>query len=299
MNYLVTGGAGFIGSHLVDKLLEQGGKVTVIDDFSEGKLENLPYGNPDLKIINMSICEPIDFWTKGMDVVFHLAALTRPIESLEKPEKYNAVNVNGTLGLLVACKNNSVKRVVFASSASIYGEQEFFPTSESAFPNPMQPYATQKLIGEWYCKLFNNTYALETVMLRFFNVYGTRMNPDSPYAAVIPIFIKKIKAGESPTIYGSGDQSRDFIHVDDVVDGIFMASYKDVAGQIMNLGSGTNISINNLFDLLCRKIGVTVDPIYGPAMIEPMTTLANRYKALTLMNWKSHISLSDGVGRLI
>ncbi len=301
MKYLVTGGAGFIGSHLTEELLKEGHEVIVVDNLSEGSRDNLPLDNPNLKFYEDDIMEVI-MWEhlfKDVDVVFHLAAITRPQESIDDPKIYNRVNVEGTLNVLIAARDMGVKRVVFASSASIYGEQYIYPCLETATPNSMSPYGLQKFMGELYCKLFTDIYGLETNCLRFFNVYGTRMNPDSPYSALIPKFIKKIKAGEQPTIFGHGNQARDFCHIDDVVRAIILASKIDGFGQVFNVGGGVNYSVNDVFEIICNKLGKTMTPLHGPAVIEPTQTLADITKARDILAWSPEVSLEEGVRRLV
>jgi len=217
--YLVTGGAGFIGSHLVDRLLKDGHEAVVIDDFSLGKKENLS-ARPRLKIYKKSICEKLDliFKQHRFDAVFHLAALPRVQFSIAHPRQSHEANVNGTLNLLIAARDRGVKRFIYSSSSSVYGNQTILPLVETMTPNPMSPYAFQKLAGEHYCRLFAELYGLETVSLRYFNVYGPRQNPDGAYAGQIPKFFSKLLAGETPVINGDGKQTRDNTYVDDVVE---------------------------------------------------------------------------------
>ena len=299
MKYLVTGGAGFIGSHLTERLLKDGHEVAVIDDFSEGKLENLQVDNPNLSIYNRSILENIGNLFKRVDTVFHLAASTRPQESIKKPKLYNYINVEGTLNILNNCHRHEVRRLVFVSSSSLYGTQESFPTSESATPLPLSPYALTKLIGEQYCKLFEKIYRLEANYIRPFNVFGTRQNPEGGYAAAVPKFIDMLKNGGTPYITGDGKQNRDFIFVEDVVDLMVLASESKVYGEAFNAGSGTNITINNLYKMICEIMNKDVKPDYVPAVLEPRTTLADMSKAKKLLGWKSKVSLRAGLERVI
>ena len=298
MNILVTGGCGFIGSHLVDRLLAEGHEVIVLDDLSEGKEVNLR-SHSRLDFQRGSILADNDYLFDGIDIVFHLAALTRPQESIEHPLFFNEVNVEGTVNILLGCIANKVKRVVFASTASLYGEQEVYPTPETAQPNPMSPYGLQKFIGEEYCKLFTRIYKLETNCLRFFNAYGPRMNPDSPYSALIPKFIKQIKKGEQPIINGHGNQRRDFVHIDDAVAALILASKSQVYGEIFNIGNGVNYSVNEITQMIFNKLNKKNNAIHGPAVIEPTQTLADIGKAKELLGWIPKISLNKGIGRLI
>lgn len=299
MKYLVTGGAGFIGSHLVERLLDEGHKVIVIDNLSEGSLSNLPMTNPNLEFHNLDIRVNSIGLFSNIDAVFHLAAVTRPQESIENPEEYNNVNVNGTLNILKMARDARVKRVVFASSASAYGEQESYPCLEEAKLNPMSPYALQKQVGEQYCKLFTNIYGLETNCLRFFNVYGNRMNPDSPYSALIPGFIKKIKNGVTPTIFGTGEQARDFCYVDDVVEAIILASRCEKYGEVFNVGWGVNYSVNEVFRTICVLMNKNVIPNYGDALIEPTQTLASPTKSREFLGWIPKVTLQEGIKRML
>lgn len=298
MNCLVTGGAGFIGSHLVDRLLKEGDYVTVLDDFSEGKMENLPTNHPHLFICKASINDGIEWLFSGIDKVYHLAALPRPQRSIAEPLPTHIVNVDGTLNVLLACRAMNVKRVVFTSSASIYGDQERYPSYENCEPNPMSPYALHKLIGEQYCKLFGMLYGMEINSLRLFNVYGTRMNPVGEYASVIPKFIDALKNNESPSIFGDGNQSRDFIHVEDVVSAFISAGESKVYGEVFNIGSEDNISVNQIFTLISNRMNTKIKPVHTPPVIEPRVTLASRDKARRLLDWKPKVTIYAGLDEL-
>ena len=279
---IVTGGAGFIGSHLVDKLIEQKIEVIVFDDLSTGKIENV---NPKAKLIdqvttyNQATFNKSDF--EGVDTIFHLATSTSVQESIEQPLWYNQNNVNGLLNILTAAATiDTIKRVVFSSSSSVYGDAKS-PTSENHSLNPISPYALSKLIGEQYCKLFSKIYDLDTVCLRYFNVYGDRMNNEG-YKLVFPIF-KEQKINNKPlTINNDGEQRRDFIHVDDIVDAnILVANHKsNFNGDIYNVGSGINYSINEIADMFGGE------KQYGNKVIEPFETLAERAKIDLDLDWK-------------
>lgn len=320
LTYLCTGGAGFIGSHLVERLLQEqgnivvleqgneskrtiekdskGNRIVVIDDFSEGKWANIPK-DPRITVYEASIMDDIGKYFEGVDVVFHLAALTRPQWSILNPEETNRVNVEGTLKVLTHCVDHKVKRVVFVSSSSLYGEQEKYPTDEEAKPNPMCPYALTKLIGEQYCKLYEKLYGLQANYIRPFNVYGTRQNPRGVYAGAVPVFVDKINRGEVPTITGHGNQARDFIYIDDVTEMMVVASKSEVYGEAFNAGSGTNISINKLFRMVCDLMGKKMEPFHGPPVYEPKMTLADISKAERLLGWKPKVSLEEGLKRTI
>jgi UDP-glucose 4-epimerase len=283
----------------VRRLLEDGHWVTVIDDFSSGSRQNLPIGNLHLGIHNMSINGPVDDLFNGIDVVFHLAALTRPRMSVQSPLPFHTVNVDGTLRVLLHSRASRVKRVVFASSSAVYGNQSIHPCPEYLAPRPMTPYALHKVIGEMYCGQFTDLYDLETISLRYFNTYGKRSNPNGEYAAVIPKFIKLIKEDRIPTIYGSGRQTRDFVHVSDVVEATVLAAESDIWNCHINIGSGDDISINDLFLLIRHLAGKDMEAIHGPPKIEPEKTLADIGRAKVMMGWEPKVSLEEGLEELI
>ncbi|GIW67031.1 MAG: NAD dependent epimerase/dehydratase [Candidatus Parcubacteria bacterium] len=288
---LVTGGAGFIGSHLVDRLIKEGYKVIVIDNLSSGKKENL---NPKAIFHKVDICnlEKILSLFKGVNYVFHTAALPRVQLSIDKPIETHRVNIDGTLNVLYASYKNKVRRVIYSSSSSVYGEQKSLPLKESMTPNPLSPYALQKLVGEYYCKLFSSLYDLETVSLRYFNVYGPRMDPEGPYALVIGRFLKLKKEGKPLTIYGDGKQTRDFTYIDDVVEAniLAMKSKKVGKGEVINICYGKNHSINYVAKLIGDK------KVYLPKRKgEPRHTLGDNSLAKKLLGWKPKISLEEGI----
>jgi UDP-glucose 4-epimerase len=292
MAYIVTGGAGFIGSNLVDELLMQKKEVLVIDDFSSGKEENLAQHKADnkLKIFKRSICDSLEDIASEyqIDTVFHLAALPRVQFSIKEPVKTHNVNVNGTLNLLNLCKNHDIKRFVFSSSSSIYGDQDKLPLHEEMMPNPMSPYALHKLIGENYCKMFNFLYGIETVSLRYFNVYGPRQDASGEYSCLIPKFIQLASKGKQPVINGDGRQTRDFTYVSNVVRANICAALiqnKACFGSAFNIGSGRNISVNEVTDEIINLSKKDIKPIYGPSVIEPKDSLADISKAENLLGF--------------
>ena len=270
---IVTGGAGFIGSHLVDELIKQGVEVTILDNLSTGKKENI---NPKAEFIECDIFKDtygdLIFLLNGADTVFHLAAKTTVQESIEKPSLYNNINVVGTLNLLEAAAAMKVKRFIFSSSSSVYGNAKV-PTSEDHPLNPISPYALNKLIGEQYCKLYSEIYNIDTVCLRYFNVYGDRMNNEG-YKLVFPIFKEQILNNKPLTINNNGEQRRDFIHVNDVVRAnILVAKHSNnFNGDIYNVGNGKSYSINEIADMFGGK------KQYGNKVIEPFETLAETAK---------------------
>ena len=279
---IVTGGAGFIGSHIVDRLISDGVQVSIIDDFSTGKIENI---NPaaycwkqDLSTVNI---EDLAEFMKGVDVIFHLAAMARVQPSIEQPIPFHNVNVTGTHNLLVAAQNAGVKKFVFSSSSSVYGNAEV-PTGEDHKKTPISPYALHKLIGEQYCKLFSVLYDIDTVCLRYFNVYGDRMALDGAYRLAIPIFASQIKEGKPCTITNDGKQRRDFTYVDDVVDANILVanSPKTFKGEVYNVGNGDNTSVNELVDMMGGE------KTYGKIVTEPFETLADTSKINLDLDWQ-------------
>ena len=262
---LVTGGAGFIGSHLVEALLDRGDMVRVLDNFSSGKKENLAGILDKIELITADLQDQASLVTalQDIDLVYHQAAFVSGPLSIDEPEKCFAINVNGTVRLLEEAIKTGVKRVVLASSAAVYGDNPAVPLSENVGLDPKTPYATSKAVGELYTRLYSDLLGLEVVALRYFNVFGPRQNPDSDYAAVIPIFVKNILDKEQPTIFGDGHQTRDFIYIDDVVRANLFASEADQApGKIINICSGLEISLLDLLDSLAEILGTDIQPIF-------------------------------------
>jgi len=290
---IVTGGAGFIGSNLVDKLINDGHEVHIIDDLSTGKKENI---NPKAHFHRRDITLMSNFsMFEDIDVVFHLAALARVQPSIENPIEYHNTNVNGTLNLLKACVDYGVKRFVFSSSSSVYGDvdEKNLPTSEVSELSPMSPYALHKLIGEQYCKLFSELYDLETVCLRYFNVYGERQNTEGAYCLVMGIFAGQLLRGEPMTINGDGENRRDFTYVGDVVDANMrcMDYPLELNGDVFNIGNGDNRSVNQIADLLSED----GDRINRQPVIEPKETLADNSKAKKVLGWKPTNKIEDWI----
>ena len=279
---LVTGGAGFIGSNLVDKLIEQGIEVLVLDNLSTGKKENI---NPKATFHNVDLSKLThdDYALfKGIDVVFHLAALARVQPSIEDPISFNEANINGTLNILLASHKAGVKRVVYSASSSAYGNASIFPTPENHSTNPLSPYGLQKYVGEQYCKMFSEVYGLDTVSLRYFNIYGERMNLEGAYCLLLGIFAKQMLEGNPLTITNDGEQRRDFTYVGDAIHANILAATrnKDFKGDVFNIGNGSNYSINQVADMLGGE------KIYGEKRIEPFQTLADNTKAKLNLNWE-------------
>jgi len=266
--YLVTGGAGFIGSNIVDALLDRGESVRVLDNFSTGRVENVTGFRDRIELVEGDIRdrEAVDAAVSGADFVIHQAALASVPRSIADPTANNQVNVQGTLNLLEAAVEKGVKRFVYASSSSVYGDSEELPKVESMMPNPKSPYAVAKLAAEYYCGVFSALHGLPSVALRYFNVFGPRQDPNSEYSAVIPIFVKAIVEGRSPTIHGDGEQSRDFTFIENVVAANLLACDSDTSGgRVYNIACGERYTLNQLFSALREEIGAEVDATYGPS----------------------------------
>ena len=290
MKVLITGGAGFIGSHLADKLIEMGCQVSIIDNLSTGKLKNINpsvyHWNEDLN--NIPLKDLISY-LKGVKYVFHLAAKTSVEESIKNPLLYLKHNIDGMTKLLTACSKSGVKRFIFSSSSSVYGKVDTIPTSELEEPNPISPYALSKLMGEQLCEMFSEVYNIDTVCLRYFNAYGDRMNEEGSYKLVIPIFSELIKQGKPCTIVNDGNQRRDFIHVEDIVNANIRAATTSLNfyGESYNIGSGKSYSVNELSDAMDGE------KIYGEKRIEPFETLADIDRAKEELGWSPKINLLD------
>ena len=268
MRFLVTGGAGFIGSHLVESLLQRGHKVRVIDNFSTGKKDNISAFTNDIELINADIrnFEAVEYATKDIDVILHHAALASVPGSVSDPLTANDVNITGTINVLEGAKRNNVQRVVFAASSAAYGDEPESPKHEKMKPQPLSPYAVGKLAGEYYCKIYADLYGLQTVTFRYFNVFGHRQDPESQYAAVIPKFITSIIADKSPIIFGDGLQTRDFTHVDNIVEAnILAATTADLSGVLFNCACGEAISLNEVVQIINNFLGKNIQPIYEAA----------------------------------
>ncbi len=312
--FLVTGGAGFIGSNIVEQLLRQGHFVRVLDDFSNGKRENLAF----VRDIPGAL-ERFELWPgdichyetclracEDIDYVLHQAALGSVPLSIEDPHTTHQVNATGTLNILRAAKARGVKRLVYAGSSSAYGDEEeqekVIPKREDLLPFPMSPYAASKLAGEYYCRVFAQLYGLETVVLRYFNVFGPRQDPKSQYAAVVPKFITLLLADKPPLIFGDGEQTRDFIYVDDVVQANIRACHagKEVVGEVINIAGGQSISINKLYRLIANIVGTDIRPRYlPPRQGDIRHSLADISKARQLLGFKELVGLEEGLRRTV
>jgi nucleoside-diphosphate-sugar epimerase len=264
---LVTGGAGFIGSHLVDTLVAEGCDVVVLDDLSSGSLSNLKHVKNKITFYQGDIQDQKILMqaAKNCEVIFHQAAMVSVTKTVDNPVDSAFINDIGTLLVLESARQNKVKRVILASSSAVYGDDPLLPKHENMPPKPMSPYAVQKLTGELYARIYYDLYGLETVCLRYFNVYGPRQDPSSPYSGVISIFMTKAVSKKPPVIYGDGKQYRDFIFVKDVVKANLLAATEDdAAGQIFNIGTGKHVSINSLWDMISLFSGLKIEPEYTP-----------------------------------
>jgi UDP-glucose 4-epimerase len=267
-NYLVTGGAGFIGSHIVERLVHDGHSVRVLDDFSAGKEENLAPLLHKIELVRGDIRDKavVTDAVKDIEVVFHEAALGSVPRSVADPETTHEVNITGTLNVLLAARDAGVRRLVFASSSSVYGETLELPKHEKIQPQPLSPYALSKLTGEYYISIFKEVYGFEAVALRYFNIFGPRQDPNSSYAAVMPKFAMALLGGERPVIYGDGLQSRDFTYVENVVEANLLASEaENIAGQAFNVACGGRYTLLELLAKMKECLGSDVEPIHEPA----------------------------------
>src|SRR6267378_1363463 len=264
-NYLVTGGAGFIGSHLVEELVRRGERVRVVDNFATGKRQNLAHVAPvELVEGDLADMEVARRAVKGIDYVLHQAAIPSVPRSVEDPITSNRANIDASLNVLVAARDAGVKRLVYAGSSSAYGNTPTLPKVETMAPAPLSPYALQKLVAEQYCQMFTRLYGLQTVTIRYFNVFGPRQDPSSPYSGVISVFISALCDGRRPTIYGDGEHTRDFTYVANVVDGVLRACTADSAGgEVINVATGGRISLNTLLTKVRDIVGSKVEPIYA------------------------------------
>lgn len=295
MRYLVTGGAGFIGSNVVEKLLAAGHSVRILDNFYTGKKERVP---ATAELIEGTITDhaTCDRACAGMDGIFHLAAIPRMPYSIEHPQETNEVNVAGTINILLAARDAKVKRVVYSASSSAYGAQTKLPFVETMTPHPLSPYGLQKFVGEEYCRLFSELFGLETVSLRYFNVYGGKFQvADGAYPLVIALFIKQRLAGAPLTMTGDGEYRRDFTHVDDVAAANILAMNSEKVGQgeVINIGAGDNHSVKEVAELIG---GATI--FIPPRPGDPLATLADRTRAQELLNWEPQVKFTDGIAEL-
>lgn len=300
--YLVTGGSGFIGSHLSEELVRRGHRVRVVDSLVTGKRRNLDH-LPTVEFVQGDLADfsVAERAVEGVDFVLHQAAIPSVPRSVADPIASNQANVTASLNVLVAARDAGVKRLVYAGSSSAYGNTPTLPKREDMATNPLSPYALQKLVVERYCQLFTDLYGFETVTTRYFNVFGPRQDPGSPYSGVISLFSTAILERRQPTIYGDGEQTRDFTYVTNVVDGVLRASEApNVAGEVINVATGGRISLNRLLRVMNGIVGTDIQPIYKePRAGDVRDSQADIGKARTLLGYEPSVSLEEGLARTL
>ncbi len=302
--YLVTGGAGFIGSNVVHHLVGRGERARVLDNFSTGRRENLAGLDGRVDVVEADLCdrEAVARAVKGVRYILHFGALPSVIRSVEDPWSANAVNIDGTLNLLLAARDAGVERVVFSSSSSVYGDTPVLPKHEDMTPMPLSPYALHKLAGEHYCRMFYHLYGLKTFSLRYFNVFGPRQNPKSDYAAVIPLFIRAYLEDRAPVIHGDGKQTRDFTFVEDIISANMACCHAPdrAAGGFYNVAWGNRISINELADTIAGILGKSMKPVHDAARAgDVRDSQADARRAKEFLGWEPRISFDEGLARTI
>lgn len=303
MNFLVTGGAGFIGSHLVRGLLDRGHSVRILDDFSSGKRENLHDTIERIDVVEGDASKP-EIAAKAcadMEVVLHEAAIPSVPRSIDNPGASHVANANGTFQLLLAARDAGVRRFVYAASSSAYGETAQLPKVESMPTSPLSPYAVQKLAGEHYCKVFYECYGLSTLALRYFNVFGPYQNPKSQYAAAIPAFITSILKDQPPKVYGDGDQTRDFTYIDNVIEAnVLAAKANETRGDAVNIACGASISVNQIIAMINERVGKNVKPNYVPTRTGDIRdSWADIALARERIGYKPIVDISEGLNKTI
>ena len=300
--YLITGGAGFIGSHLAEELVRRGERVRVADSFITGKRENLAH-LPGVEVVEGDLADlaVARQAVKGVDYVLHQAAIPSVPRSVEDPITSNRANIDASLNVLVAARDAKVRRVVYAGSSSAYGNAPTLPKVETMATAPLSPYALQKLVAEQYCRMFTGLYGLETVTIRYFNVFGPRQDPSSPYSGVISLFIRALVEGRQPTIYGDGEQTRDFTYVANVVDGVLRAcGAANASGDVINVATGGRISLNRLFAALKELTGSSVEAVYAPERAgDVRDSQADISKARTLLGYEPTVTLEQGLEKTV
>jgi len=301
-HYLVTGGAGFIGSHLCEELVRRGERVRVVDSLVTGKRQNLAH-LPQVEFVEGDLAD-IDVARRAMrdiEYVLHQAAIPSVPRSVEDPVTSNRANIDASLNVLVAARDAGVRRLVYAGSSSAYGNSVTLPKDETMPTAPLSPYALQKLVVEQYCQLFTTLYGFETVTIRYFNVFGPRQDPSSPYSGVISLFISALCDGRQPTIYGDGEHTRDFTFVANVVDGVLRACHApNVKGEVINVATGGRISLNQLFETVKRQVGSHVQPMYSdPRAGDVRDSQADIGKAQRLLGYSPIVSFEEGLGRTV
>jgi nucleoside-diphosphate-sugar epimerase len=297
-SYLVTGGAGFIGSHLAEELLRRGHRVRIVDNFVTGRRDNISHLT-QAEVVEGDLADTAfaERAVDGLEYVLHQAAIPSVPRSVENPWPSNRSNIDATLSVLMAARKAGVKRVVYAASSSAYGNTPTLPKREDMPTSPRSPYALQKLVGEQYCRLFTDLYGLETVSTRYFNVFGPRQDPSSPYSGVISLFTSALLSGRRPVIYGDGEQTRDFTFVANVVDGVRLAcEIPKIGGEMVNLAAGGRVSLNRLVRVLNDIIGTNIDPIYKPARAGDVNdSQADISRAASLLGYRPTVPFEEGL----
>jgi nucleoside-diphosphate-sugar epimerase len=301
--YLVTGGAGFIGSHIVKRLVAEGAHVRVVDNLSTGQMRRLDSVRSAIDFIEADLADATTTRKSvgGIDYVLHQAAVPSVQRSVADPVTTNRANVTGTINLLEACRNAQVRRFVFAASSSAYGDTEVLPKREDMESNPLSPYALQKFVGERYCRLYYELYGLETLSLRYFNVFGPEQDPHSEYSAVVPKFISRLLANQPITIYGDGEQSRDFTYIENVVEANLLAlKAPNAAGTLCNIGCGERITLNRLVSLLEQQLGVSAQVTFVPPKAGDVRhSLADIERAKAILRYQPKITVEEGLRRTV
>ena len=304
MDYLITGGAGFIGSNIAEHLVKKGRSVRILDNFLTGKRENLRSFAKSAEIIEGDLrdIDQVRRAVEGVRYVIHVAALPSVPRSVEEPQLAHDININGTLNLLLAARDARCQRVVFSSSSSVYGDTPTLPKREDMTPAPLSPYAVHKITGEYYCRIFWQLYGLETVSLRYFNVFGPRQDPQSQYAAVIPRFITAILADKLPTIFGDGKQTRDFSHVENIIAANLAAceAGKEALGESFNIACGGRISLLDLIATINKIAGKSIAPVHEPPRAGDIRdSQADIAKAGTLLGWEPRVDFQEGIEKAV
>lgn len=301
--FLVTGGAGFIGSHLAETLVKKGFKVRLVDNFSTGLRKNIEHIINKIELIeaditDLDICREI---VRDVSVVFHQAAVPSVPRSVEDPITSHKSNVDGTFNLLVAAKEAKVKRFIYAASSSAYGDTEISPKYEQILPQPKSPYAVNKLVGEYYCKVFYECFGLQTISLRYFNVFGPRQNPKSQYAAAIPAFVTAILEDKPPIVYGDGEQSRDFTYIDNVIEAnLLAASAPELHGEVVNIACGRSITVNQIIEKINKLLGKDIRPVYtSPRPGDVRHSLADIRLAKEIIGYSPIVHFEEGLEKTI
>ena len=301
-HYLVTGGAGFIGSHLSEELVRRGHRVRALDNLSTGKRKNLEHiPGVELLVGDLASLEDCRRAVRGVDYVLHMGAIASVPRSVVDPIGSNTANIDGSLNILVAARDEKVRRLVYAGSSSAYGDAPILPKHEDMPTKPQSPYALQKLVAEQYCQMFTQLYGLETVTIRYFNVFGPRQDPSSPYSGVISLFSTALLEGRRPIIFGDGGQTRDFTYVANVVDGVLRAcEAPNVAGEVINVATGGRISLNQLLQAINEIVGTSIEPIYEESRAgDVRDSQADISRAASLLGYAPLVTFEDGLRRTL